>query len=400
MNTNNTDTLSPSRLNKTPLLLAMMIIATGQVGVSIYLPSLPLISQELGISSADVQLLVTLFLVGFGGSQLFYGPLSDALGRRPIFILGQGVYLVGTLLCFTMTDNFTALVLGRLLQGLGAGSASVLGRSVLRDSYSGYHLTKAMSYISITASILPILAPVIGGWIAWHFSWQWVFGFVLIYLISILVIGYFILPETLPYAPQKFSITQTLRDYAALIRNPQIISSAGLNWVSYLASLVSVSLLPFLLQDGFGLTAAEYGQTMIIPSAGLMMGSFLLNSLNKRWSINQLMSLALVIMTISGLWLLFASTSIFSLVFAFTLLAIAQGISFPLSINLLLAPHTHKVGTISALSGSVQMCLSGLLGGYLVKNWVTDQVNLGIFYLVITISMLLVLLWNKQAQPK
>ncbi len=311
MNKNNTNTLSPSRLNKTPLLLAMMIIATGQVGVSIYLPSLPLISQELGISSADVQLLVTLFLVGFGGSQLFYGPLSDALGRRPIFILGQGVYLVGTLLCFTMTDNFTALVLGRLLQGLGAGSASVLGRSVLRDSYSGYHLTKAMSYISITASILPILAPVIGGWIAWHFSWQWVFGFVLIYLISILVIGYFILPETLPYAPQKFSITQTLRDYAALIRNPQIISSAGLNWVSYLASLVSVSLLPFLLQDGFGLTAAEYGQTMIIPSAGLMMGSFLLNSLNKRWSINQLMSLALVIMTISGLWLLFASTSIF-----------------------------------------------------------------------------------------
>lgn len=171
MNTNNTDTLSPSRLNKTPLLLAMMIIATGQVGVSIYLPSLPLISQELGISSADVQLLVTLFLVGFGGSQLFYGPLSDALGRRPIFILGQGVYLVGTLLCFTMTNNFTALVLGRLLQGLGAGSASVLGRSVLRDSYSGYHLTKAMSYISITASILPILAPVIGGWVAWHFSW-------------------------------------------------------------------------------------------------------------------------------------------------------------------------------------------------------------------------------------
>lgn len=58
----------------------------------------------------------------------------------------------------------------------------------------------------------------------------------------------------------------------------------------------------------------------------------------------------------------------FSLVFAFTLLAIAQGISFPLSINLLLAPHTHKVGTISALSGSVQMCLSGLLGGYLVKK--------------------------------
>lgn len=398
MNKNKTQMLPSGRLNKTPLLLAMMIIATGQVGVSIYLPSLPLISQDLGVSSADVQLLVTLFLVGFGGSQLFYGPLSDALGRRPIFILGQGIYLLGTVLCFAMTDNFTALVFGRLLQGLGAGSASVLGRSVLRDSYSGHHLTKAMSYISMTASILPILAPVIGGWIAWHFSWQWVFGFVLIYLTSILAIGYFILPETLPYKPQKFSFVQTLRDYGSLFSNAQVISSASLNWVSYLSSLVSVSLLPFLLQDGLGLTAAEYGEVMIIPSAGLMIGSFILNSLNKRCNVIQLMGIALGIMAISGLSLTMFETSLFSLVFGFTLLAVAQGISFPLSINLLLSPHTKKVGTISALSGSVQMCLAGVLGGYLVKNWVIDQNSLGLFYLLITMVMFFVLLWNKQVQ--
>lgn len=398
MNKNKTQTLPSGRLNKTPLLLAMMIIATGQVGVSIYLPSLPLISQDLGVSSSDIQLLVTLFLVGFGGSQLFYGPLSDALGRRPIFILGQGIYLLGTVLCFAMTDNFTALVFGRLLQGLGAGSASVLGRSVLRDSYSGHHLTKAMSYISITASILPILAPVIGGWIAWHFSWQWVFGFVLIYLTTILTIGYFILPETLPYKPQKFSFVQTLRDYGSLFSNAQVISSASLNWVSYLSSLVSVSLLPFLLQDGLGLTAAEYGQVMIIPSAGLLIGSFILNSLNKRCSVIQLMGIALGIMAVSGLSLVMFDTSLFSLVFGFTLLAVAQGISFPLSINLLLSPHTKKVGTISALSGSVQMCLAGVLGGYLVKNWVIDQNSLGLFYLLITVIMFFVLLWNKQVQ--
>ena len=68
----------------------MMIIATGQVGVSIYLPSLPLIASDLSVTQVDVQLLVTLFLVGFGLSQLFYGPMSDAVGRRPIFLLGQG----------------------------------------------------------------------------------------------------------------------------------------------------------------------------------------------------------------------------------------------------------------------------------------------------------------------
>ena len=137
---------------------------------------------------------------------------------------------------------------------------------------------------------------------------------------------------------------------------------------------------------------------MIIPSAGLMMGSFILNSLNKKWSINQLICLALVIMSISGIWLVVFTTSLFSLIFGFTLLAVSQGIIFPLSITLLLSPHTKNVGTISALSGSIQMCLSGILGGYLVKHWVVDQNSLGVFYLLIASMMLCVLFWNRKVR--
>ncbi|MDL5027507.1 multidrug effflux MFS transporter [Vibrio sp. BS-M-Sm-2] len=375
--------MSQSTFKKTPLLLAMMIIATGQVGVSIYLPSLPLIASDLSVTQVDVQLLVTLFLVGFGLSQLFYGPMSDAVGRRPIFLLGQGVYLIGTIVCVVFSDNMLALEVGRLLQGLGAGSASVLGRSVLRDSYDGPQLTKALSYISITASIMPIIAPVFGGWISFHLGWQAVFLFVLLYLLAIFTLGYFVLPETLPYGKSRFDACQVVKNYGRLLTNRQVLTSASYNWMSYMASLVSLSLFPFLMQEQLGLTAAEYGTLMIVPSAGLLVGSVALNLLNRRFSTPQLMSLAILIILASGTWLLTHELSIFNLVWAFTWLTIAQGISFPLSISMLLEPHKKQAGAVSALSGSIQMCLAGLLGGYLVESWVTTYLQLGVFYLII-----------------
>ncbi|HAS61628.1 MAG TPA: Bcr/CflA family drug resistance efflux transporter, partial [Vibrio sp.] len=348
--------------NKIPLLLAMLIIATGQVGVSIYLPALPHISQALNATQADVQLLVTLYLLGFGGSQLFYGPLSDAIGRRPVFILGQGIYLLGTLCCLVFIDNLYLLAFSRLLQGLGAGSASVLGRSVLRDSYDGEHLTKAFSYISVTASILPILAPVAGGWITHEFGWQAVFMFVFVYLTSIFTIGLFILPETLPYAVNRFNLLEVMRNYRRLLGNRQVISSASYNWLSYLASLVSLSVLPFLVQKELGLSAAQYGSVMIIPSAGLMTGSILLNVLSRYMSRQQLLGLVIMLMAMSGCWLLSSEMTLFNLVWAFTWLSVAQGISFPISISMLLEPHKKQAGAVSALSGSIQMGISGLFG--------------------------------------
>ncbi|CAH7476306.1 MULTISPECIES: multidrug effflux MFS transporter [Vibrio] len=391
--------MSQSIFKKTPLLLAMMIIATGQVGVSIYLPSLPLIAADLSVTQVDVQLLVTLFLVGFGLSQLFYGPMSDAVGRRPIFLLGQGVYLIGTVVCVVFSDNMTALEVGRLLQGLGAGSASVLGRSVLRDSYDGAQLTKALSYISITASIMPIIAPVFGGWISFHLGWEAVFMFVLLYLLAIFTLGYFVLHETLPYSKSRFQVSQVVKNYGSLITNRQVLSSASYNWMSYMASLVSLSLFPFLMQEQLGLTTAEYGSLMIVPSAGLLIGSVALNVLNRRFSTPQLMSFAILIILASGAWLLTHELTIFNLVWAFTWLTIAQGISFPLSISMLLEPHKKQAGAVSALSGSIQMCLAGLLGGYLVESWVTTHLQLGVFYLVIGAGMGSVL-WSSTRMKK
>ncbi|NOH69460.1 multidrug effflux MFS transporter [Vibrio rotiferianus] len=386
-------------MRKTPLLLAMMIIATGQVGVSIYLPSLPLIGHDLNLQQHEIQNLVTLFLVGFGVSQLFYGPLSDSIGRRPVFIIGQSVYLVGTVICIAFADHIAALEVGRLLQGLGAGSASVLGRSVLRDSYDGAQLTKALSYISVTASVMPIVAPLFGGWIAYHISWHAVFVFVLLYLAAIFALGFAVLPETLPYQKRRFEPKRVILSYIDLLTNKQVIGSASYNWLSYLSALVTLSLYPFLMQQELGLTAADYGTLMIVPSAGLLMGSLVLNFINARYKEQQILLMSFVIVAFSGAMLLLLPFTVTSLLIAFTCLSFAQGMSFPVSISLLLSPHKKQAGAVSALSGSIQMCLAGLLGGYLVEHWVTSPQQLGFFYMLIALLCCIVLLLSQIRKP-
>ncbi|MCL9780277.1 multidrug effflux MFS transporter [Vibrio sp. S4M6] len=378
--------------DKAPLLLALMIIATGQVGVSIYLPSLPLISEALSITRADAQILVTAFLVCFGVSQLFYGPLSDAIGRKPVFILGQGVYLFGTVMCVMFINSFEWLIVGRVLQGLGAGSASVLGRSVLSDSYEGPHLTRSMTYLAMTASIIPVISPALGGWLAFHISWQAVFSFVLIYLLFMFVLGTWLLPETLPYPKKRFDTVAVLSNYWHLVREPQVIASASYNWLTYLASVVSVSVFPYLLQKELGLTVESYGLYMIIPSAGLMMGSSSLHILNRYLSTSQVLMFAISLIALSGIWLIVTPLSLVNLIGALTVMTIAQGLSFPLSISMLLAPHKKQAGAVSALSGAVQMGVAGIAGGYIVKWWVSSQQSVGSFYLLISVVMAAVLL--------
>ncbi len=209
----------------------------GQVG-GVFTPSLPLIASDLSVTQVDVQLLVTLFLVGFGLSQLFYGPMSDAVGRRPIFLLGQGIYLIGTIVCFAFSDIEYDRLRSWSLQGLGAlrcsGEVSLGPVMMVLSSLRQSHFT--------TASIMPIIAPVFGGWISFHLGWQAVFLFVLLYLLKIFT-ATLCCPRR--YLMERVVLASARVKLRAFRLTAQVISSASYNWMSYMASLVSLSL-PYL----------------------------------------------------------------------------------------------------------------------------------------------------------
>ncbi|PKF81651.1 Bcr/CflA family drug resistance efflux transporter [Vibrio sp. vnigr-6D03] len=373
--------------SKLPLMLAMMVIATGQVGVSIYLPALPEMNQQFADSPLDIQWLVTIYMVGLGAAQLVYGPVADSLGRRPIFIFGQGLYLVGTVICVFLQHDLSWIVFGRLLQGVGAGSTAVIANSILRDCYSGNRLAKALSYVSIMASVMPMVSPVLGGWLTWQFGWDSVFMFVFVYVAFIYITGLLILPETLPYPPKMPQLYAAFKSYAELIKTPQVLATTTYGWVNFLMIMMSLSVMPYLVQEQLSISAAHYGVIMIVPSFGLMIGSVLQNMLNRRLEPKSLLGTGLVMALGAALWMYFAAVSVFHLVGALTGLAIAQGLMFPVISRMLLEPQKDKAGTVTALSGSLQMLITGVFGG-VVASMITSKELLGAFLLVGTLSLL------------
>ena len=167
------------------ILLACLIISVGQLSMGLVFPSLPWIAKDFDISLDQAQLLVSVYLLGFGPSQFIYGPVSDALGRKKVLLTGLLIAMLGLLMIIFLSHTFTGMVAGRFLQGLGTGCCAVLARASTRDRFNGPELPVALSYIAMAASITPLVAPVIGGFINAHFGWTMVFISLLGYVLSV-----------------------------------------------------------------------------------------------------------------------------------------------------------------------------------------------------------------------
>lgn len=386
------------RIKPNILTIAILLLSTGQLGVTIFLPVLPSMANTLSVNQSQIQWLITIYLAAFGLSQLFYGPLSDAKGRKPLFLCGQGLYLIGTFVCLLGLGSFNILVIGRLLQGLGGGSASVLSRSIVKDTYQSKALAKAISYLGMSAAIVPMLGPVIGGWIAWHLNWKCTFDAVFIYVLFVMALGYFCLPETLPRKSSKLKTAAIFRTYWDLVKQPQVTLHASFCWITYLCMVVSISLFPFFIQKDFGLSTSQYGNVMMIPSSGILIGSFLFNKLNQKISDSQLMLFGLSLVFISGCLLILASFTLINLIVAFSIFMVGFGIIFSLGFVLLIKPHNKSAGSVIALSGAVQMLLSGMLSGILIQYLVRRQTSLGIFYLSAVTFLLIAMFMLHRSQ--
>ena len=218
-------TTDPRRLSQPEFIaLIAMLFATIAFSIDAMLPALPQIAAELTPADPNrAQLILTSFVLGMGLGTFLAGPISDALGRKPVIVLGAGLYMVGALLAWAAPTLETVLA-ARLLQGLGAAGPRVVSLAMVRDLYSGRHMARIMSFAMMIFTLVPALAPLAGQGIIALTGWRGIFLAFLVF--AVVATSWLSLrqPETLAKAARRpLHPAVLLRAVAEVLTNRQVV---------------------------------------------------------------------------------------------------------------------------------------------------------------------------------
>ncbi len=194
--------VSPPPIRRLPLAefvaLTAMLMALNALAIDIMLPALPQMGADFAVAQEnDRQLIIVAYMLGFGVSQLFYGPLTDRFGRRSVLFISLGFYTLAAVLC-VFAPTFDLLIAARVFMGASAGGSRVIAVSAARDLYVGREMAKVMSLVMIVFMSAPILAPFFGQMMLKVMTWHGIFWFLAAFGVVMFVWVYVRLPETLP----------------------------------------------------------------------------------------------------------------------------------------------------------------------------------------------------------
>lgn len=248
----------PVTSERSMLVLLAMVVMLAPFAVDAYLPALGLIARDLQASEAMVQYSIGAFLLGTALGPLFAGPLSDAIGRRPVLVWGVAGFGVFSVAC-ALVNSAEMLVVFRFFQAV-VGSASMLaGRALLADLYSGDKLSQRQSAILMVMVIAPMVAPLLGGWVSEGWGWRWIFWGLAAGAVAAFVMSVLKLPETLVLEKrQSLHLGRVLSGYMGLLRNPvammYTVAMASMSGMFF----VFISATPFLYIETYGFTVSGY----------------------------------------------------------------------------------------------------------------------------------------------
>jgi MFS transporter, DHA1 family, multidrug resistance protein len=346
------------------VLILGLLSAIGPFSIDMYLPAFPAIAQSLHSTVAHVTLSLSSFFIGISAGQLLYGPLLDRFGRKKPLYVGLSIYLMASVGC-ALALSADALIVLRLLQALGGCVGMVAARAMVRDLFEVKENAKIFSLLMLVVAVSPIIAPTLGGYITAALGWRYVFAVLIIIVTCIMVAIYFFLPESRePDRHLSLKPKHITNSFIAVMKQPQFYTYALTGAIAAAGLYAYIGGSPYVFMELFKVSEKQYGWIFALIAMGLIGSSQLNSVLLRNYESEQIIKVALICQSITGLILfittLFGLAELFSTIFMIFIFLCCQGFTFPNSSALSLAPFSHNAGTASALMGAIQMGIGAI----------------------------------------
>ncbi|CAM4027298.1 multidrug effflux MFS transporter [Vreelandella rituensis] len=356
--------LSPRRV----AVLVAANTALAPFAIDAYLPAMAALAESIGASIHRTELSISVFLFGFALGQLFFGPLSDRLGRKPVLLGGLAVFFVASLAIISV-DSLSTLLIWRFIQALGGGACVVNSAAIVRDCFSGREAAKVMSTMALIMMLAPLVAPTVGSLLLYVAGWWLIFGFLAIYAAFLFWLLGTRLPETRDMSLPVASPRQVLVHYASILSHREGMGYVCAVAASFAGLFAFITASPFLYLEHFGLSPAMYPVVFGVNVLVIALSNRVNIQLLSRRTPQQNLRLGLTVQWVAATALVIATAtgtaSLYVVVPLVMLYTGMIGMISPNAISSLLDHFGHISATATALLGSVQFSC-GALAGFMV----------------------------------
>ncbi|MGP4129748.1 purine nucleoside transporter PunC [Pantoea tagorei] len=369
----------------------------GFLATDMYLPAFGAMQMSFNTSPGIISASMSLFLAGFAIGQLFWGPLSDRIGRKPVLLMGLGLFALGCAGMLWVEDAALMLAL-RFIQAIGVCAAAVSWQALVVDRYPRARANKVFATIMPLVALSPALAPLLGAWLVSHFHWRSIFLVLTLTGVALMLVT-LRLPTTRPTAkatgdqPGFFSLLRS----GVYSGNVLIYAACSASFFAWLTGS------PFILADA-GLTPADIGLSYIPQTIAFLLGGFGCRALLNRYAGAQLLPwlLALYSLSVASLFgvALTGSHNLIALLLPFCGMALANGAIYPVVVSNALLPFPHATGKAAALQNTLQLGLC-FLASLAVSAGLQQPLLMTTLIMVTTIALALAgYVWQRRASAQ
>ncbi|MFY0665423.1 MAG: Bcr/CflA family efflux MFS transporter [Natronospirillum sp.] len=363
-------------MHASPALLVLvltLLLGLQPLSTDLYLPALPALTATFGGSMTQAQLTLSALLLAFGASQLFWGPISDRVGRRPILIIGLGLYTlsaVGSSFSFSMES----LILWRVLQGIAMGAAIMAARALVRDLFDEPILAaKVMSQGLSGLGVIACVSTPIGGLLTDLFGWR--IALLFLAVVGSVTLGLILLRVEETLRQPKLDALRPrvlLSTWSTILTSHTFWSFALLQSATYAGLFIFLATSSFVFIDILSLSSFQYGVLMFTMSASYISGTLLCRRLLLRLSVQRTVVIggvfALVGGSLMGVLALLGYQGVWFIMAPLYIYMVGHGINQPCAQSGAMGPFPRSAGAATALSSFVMVLIAFGIGQWLGRN--------------------------------